>query len=163
MTATGLADAAALILAGIFAWAGVAKFIGRTATTASFEALGLVAPGVLVVVVPLVELSAAVLLVLVAPVGAALALFLLVCFTVVLLRAMRSGLRVDCACFGAVPGREITPVDVVRNIGLAIMCQFAMFGGSPIGIEPVPLAVAAVVVVIGWASLRAARGAPGDA
>lgn len=157
MTASGLADAAAIGLAVVFAWAAILKLVGRSATVDSFAALGLIAPATLATVVPLVELGAAVLLIVVAPVGAAVALFLLVAFCVVLARALRSGLRVSCACFGATPDRPITPLDIVRNVGLGLLCQLAMFGRSPVEPDVVSLVVVAAVMGIGWVTLRSAR------
>ena len=49
---------AALVLAGLFAWAGVAKLGARRRTTRTFRALGLPAPEALAVAVPIVEWSA---------------------------------------------------------------------------------------------------------
>lgn len=157
MTPAGLADASAIGLAAVFSWAAVVKLLGRSATEQSFIELGLVAPRVLSIVVPMIELSAAGLLLAVAPVGAALALFLLVAFCVVLASAIRSGLVVGCACFGATPDHPVGPLDIVRNVGLALMCQLAIFGRSPVRPELVSLAVTAGVMIVGWATLRRAR------
>lgn len=162
MTASGLADAAAIGLAVVFAWAAVLKLVSRSATIESFTELGLIAPSTLAVVVPVVELSAAAMLIVVAPVGAAVALFLLVAFCVVLARALRSGLRVSCACFGAPPDHPITPLDIVRNVGLGLLCQLAIFGRSPVEPHAVSLLVVAAAMGIGWATLRSARARVGS-
>jgi len=154
-----LADATALVLAVIFGWAAVAKLITHPSTRESFTELGLVAPRALSFVVPAAELVTAILLVVAAPVGAAAAIFLLVCFTVILARALRSGMRVSCSCFGAAAGSDVSVVDVARNLGLAMLCQLALFARSPIRVELIPLAVVSGIVVIGWCSLRLARRA----
>ena len=157
MTPAGLADAAAIGLAVVFAWAAALKVISRAATVSSFVGLGLVAPRALALAVPALELIAAALLIAVPPVGAALALFLLVVFCVVLARALRSGLRVSCACFGATPDQPISPLDIVRNVGLALLCQLAIFGRSPVQPQWASIAVIAGVMGVAWMSLRSAR------
>jgi hypothetical protein len=152
-----LADATALALAVIFGWAAVAKLITHRSTRESFSELGLVAPRALSFVVPAAELVTAILLVVAAPVGAATAIFLLVSFTVILARALRSGLSVSCSCFGATAGSDVSVIDVVRNAGLAVLCQLALFARTPIQVGLVGVAVVSGVVLIGWWSLRVAR------
>lgn len=152
-----LADAAALALAVIFGWAALAKLINHRSTRESFDELGLVAPRALSFVVPAAEMLTGILLVVAAPVGAVAAIFLLVCFTVILARALRSGLRVSCSCFGATARNDVSGVDLVRNVGLAMLCQLALFARSPIQVEPIAVAAVTAVVAIGWWSLRVAR------
>ena len=116
--------AAAILLAVVFAWSAIAKATDLSETSLGFAALGLRAPERLAVVVPALEMLTAGLLVVAPPVGGTLALFLLVAFTVVLIDLLRRGLRVSCACFGAVSSHEVRWLDVCRNavlIGLALL------------------------------------------
>lgn len=158
MSGDAAASAAALILAVSFAWAGLAKLVSLAATGESFAELGLIAPVLLARVVPAVELAAAVLLVRWPVVGGAVALFLLVGFTVVLVRALGSGLVVSCACFGATTDREISPLDIARNVGFAILAQFALFAAWPLAFDAASWGLVALLVGVGALSLRSARG-----
>jgi len=123
---TDLARVAAMVLAGVFAWAGVAKLWNRQATSRSFAGLGLPAPASLALVVPATELGVASALVAVPPLGAWAALALLVVFTVVIIRALATGVTVPCACFGSArSARAVSSVDVVRNACLAAAAVLA--------------------------------------
>jgi uncharacterized membrane protein YphA (DoxX/SURF4 family) len=157
VTPEGVASAAAIGLAVVLAWAAVAKVANRRATVESFTELGLVAPSALVWAVAVAELVAAVLLVLVPVAGAALAVVLLVAFTVVLFRALRSGLVVGCACFGAVSDRSISPLDLARNVGLVLAAHFAFAAPSPVRPDLGGVVLVAAVGLLGAWSLRTAR------
>ena len=119
------AFAAAWTLALVFVWSALAK-IGRPAETAEgFTELGLRDPATMAKVVPVVEVGAALLLLVARPVGAVLSFGLLVAFSVVLARVLRSGLHVRCACFGAVSSREVSPRDLLRNAALMALALVA--------------------------------------
>lgn len=157
MTPGGVASAAAIAVALVFAWSAVAKLATRARTVESFTELGLVAPSALVPLVVVAELAAAALLVLVPVVGAMVGVFLLVAFSVVLLRALRTGLVVSCACFGATSDRAVSPLDLARNLGLLIACQFAFFAPSPVEPDLWGIVAVAAVGLIATATLRSAR------
>lgn len=157
MTPEALSSAAAIAVAIALAWAAVAKLVTRGETVRSFSELGLVAPHVLVPVVAGAELVTAGLLVGVPVVGAVIAIFLLIAFTVVLVRAIRDGLVVSCACFGGTAEQEVSPVDVARNAGLLLLCQVALFAPTPARPTLASAALIAGVVLVGALSLRSAR------
>ncbi len=157
MTPDGVASAAAIAVAFVFAWSAVAKLATRSRTVESFTELGLVAPSVLVPLVAAAELSAAVLLVVLPVVGAMVGVFLLVAFSVVLLRALRTGLVLSCACFGATSDRAVSPLDLARNLGLLIACQFAFFAPSPVEPDLRGVAAVAAVGLVAAVTLRSAR------
>jgi len=157
VTPQGLSSAAAIALAVVLAWAAVAKLTSREDTATSFRELGLVAPEALVLVVAGLELATAVLLVAVPVVGAVVAIFLLIAFSVVLLRALRDGLVVSCACFGGTAEHEVSPLDLARNFGLLLLCQVALFAPTPAEPTLAASGLVAAVVVLGGVSLRAAR------
>ena len=103
---------AALVLAGVLAWAGVAKLARPRTTAAAFAALGV--PGAQVV--PWVALVVAAALVAWPSGGGWAAAVLLSAFAAVLVRAWRRG--VGCACFGGAPSQPAGMREVVRNLGL---------------------------------------------
>jgi uncharacterized membrane protein YphA (DoxX/SURF4 family) len=147
---TDLAGASALVLAAVFVWAAAAKATDRSATTASFRGLGLPVPSTLSVLVPIIETAVAVGLV-AAPASAAwAAVILLVAFSVVVARAVASGVDVSCACFGSGPGAEsgraVSVVELVRNAGLAGLGIVAT--GAAAGIARWPGLPALVIVTV---------------
>lgn len=148
-----LGQAAALVLAGVFAWAGVAKARQPGPTAASFDGLGLPRPRALARVVPAVELGVAVAMV-VAPVPAAwAALVLLAAFSVVLIRAVARGATVTCACFGGGSGagadtRPVSSLELVRNGGLGGLALVASGAGGGTALWPsLPASVIVTVLV----------------
>lgn len=139
--------AAAGALAATFAWAGAAK-LGRPAETAeAFSDLGLPRPAALAQAVPAVELLLAVALLAAPGAGAAVALVFLGAFCVVLVRALRRGVEVRCACFGQAGGPPLSWVDLVRNGLLGLLAAYALTAG----LEPrLPSLVAVAAVAIEW-------------
>jgi len=137
-----IAYSAAIGLAVVFSWAGVAKLARPRRTRRSFRALGVPAP--LARVVPLVEIALAIALVAVPRIGGALAAILLGAFTVVLRRA---GEGVNCACFGGTA--TATPTSIARNVALALAAGVAATS------SPVVPGFAAATVATGVALLAA--------
>lgn len=138
---------AALLLASVFAWAGLAKLRAPAATTFSFAGLGLPHPRALARALPWVELALAVSLVWQPRAGSAAALVLLGVFSVVLARARARGVRAGCACFGG--GRPGTPLSgaLLRNALLA-MAAVAGLGGQRGWVDvPAVVAVGTAAVV----------------
>jgi uncharacterized membrane protein YphA (DoxX/SURF4 family) len=117
---------AALVLAGVFAVAGLAKLRRPAATGTTFRALGLPVPGVLARLVPATELGLAGALVLRPRAGGLVALAVLAAFTVVLAVAVRRGSAVRCGCFGSAGGDPVGPADLVRNALLAVLALAAV-------------------------------------
>lgn len=125
-----LGMAGAVVLAAVFAWAGAAK-LGRLADTAAgFADLGLPWSSALARGMPVLELSLAVLLLVVPGVGGGVALLLLGGFSAVLLRALRRGVVVRCACFGRGDGPLLSWVEVLRNGLLGAPAVLALFAGT---------------------------------
>lgn len=150
-----LGMAAACVLALTFAWAGAAKLGRRAETAAGFAELGLGRPELLGRVVPMVELALAVALLAAPAAGAAVTLVLLAGFTTVLVRALRRGVEVRCACFGQAGGPPLSWVDLVRNGLLGALAVLALGAG----LEPrVPASVATAAVVLTAASSAALLG-----
>jgi uncharacterized membrane protein YphA (DoxX/SURF4 family) len=158
---TDLAAAAALVLAAVFAWAGVAKLRHAATTTASFTGLGLPAPAVLARAVPLIELVVGAGLVFAPAFAAWIALALLLAFTVVIGRAVTSGSTVSCACFGSGAGSEddrpVSALELVRNAGLGGLAIVA--GGAGAGAVSWPALPALVIVTVLVALARVAFAA----
>ena len=150
-----LGAAAAIALAVIFTWAGAAKIARPQSTAASFSALGLPYAATLALGVPIFELAAAALLIVVPVPGATVALLLLGAFSVVLAQALRAGVAAGCACFGSARTDPISPLDLVRNAMLGVLGVAALAASG----WPDPWAALAVfaLVLVGGAGLRVAR------
>lgn len=117
---------AALVLAAVFVRAGAAKLARPGPTAASFLALGVPIPAFMARAVPAAELVLAVVLI-AAPVAGGLAsLVLLASFTVLLARALASGLDVGCNCFGSASTEPVSRRDLVRNGFLAMLAAAAV-------------------------------------
>ncbi|MBW3615212.1 MAG: methylamine utilization protein MauE [Actinobacteria bacterium] len=127
---------AALALAGLLAWAAVAKLRRRRPTAESFLALGLPQPRALALAVPLVEAAVAAGLVLRPRVGAWPALALLVAFSAVIVRALAAGAGVPCACFGSTTERPVSARELVRNAVLAAFAVLATGAGPGWALSP---------------------------
>lgn len=147
-----LAQAAALVLAAVFAWAGVAKATARPATVSSFRGLGLPAPASLAVVVPAVELVLAAGLV-VAPAPASFAaLAVLLAFSAVIGRAVARGSTVGCACFGGgAEDRPVSVLELVRNGALGAVGIVASGAGAGSALWPSLPATVLVTVLVALA------------
>jgi len=106
----------AVVVAAVFVYAGVAKFV--TFNDWTFQARALGAPDPAVVLVPTAEVTLGVMLVggwwLTQTVIASI--LLLSAFTVLLLVRLRDEDRQPCSCFGATSQRPISWLDVLRNV-----------------------------------------------
>jgi uncharacterized membrane protein YphA (DoxX/SURF4 family) len=106
----------AVVVAAVFVYAGVAKFV--TFNNWTFQARALGAPDPAVVLVPVAEITLGVMLVggwwLTQTVIAGI--LLLGSFTVLLLVRLRDEERQPCSCFGATSQRPISWLDVLRNV-----------------------------------------------
>lgn len=127
----GFGYVCAVVLAAVFVRAGTAKLARLDQTEVSFAGLRLPAAGLLARLVPVVELTLAVLLVAFPPLGGVASLIILVVFTAVLLPAIASGVQVSCSCFGAARADPVSRVDLVRNVLLAGLAVTAVFTSAP--------------------------------
>ena len=112
-----------LLLAAVFAVAGVAKLRDREGTRRSLGEFGVPATfrGFGALALPVAELGAAALLV---PeptvrIGALLALALLLVFVAAVARSLARGEQPDCNCFGGVHSAPVSQLTLVRNLALA--------------------------------------------
>ena len=139
----------ACALAGVFVIAAAAKFRDNNETRSGFRALGVPAPALSATCVPAAEVAVSATLVLLPWVGAAVALGLLVLFTVFLAGRLRAGVSVPCNCFGSAGTAPLSIRDLFRNAMLAAGCVLV------VALEPQPnvwlagvMAVIAVTAVV---------------
>lgn len=154
----GLGYAAAVLLAVVFVVAGLAKLLRPRRTATAFALLGLPAPRLFALVVPLAELLVAATLLAAPDVGGVAALVALSFFTTLVAVRLRRGERVPCGCFGAANPAPLTGADVVRNLLLAGLAVGAILQGRPEAPTTEAWIAAAVAAVQGWivvGSLRA--------
>ena len=143
-------------LAVLLVWAAVAKARQPDFTRDSFARMGIRWPEAFASGVPVVEGVVAILVVVSPPVGGAAAFGLLVAFTIVLVRVIRSGSHAGCACFGSPRSAPVSWVDVARNGGLLVLSLFAMMPSSAGWPGVGPLAVVGAFLVAGGFMLEAA-------
>jgi thiol-disulfide isomerase/thioredoxin len=164
-----------LLLAGVFAVAGLAKLADRAGARDAATGFGLPArlTGAVAVGLPLAELATAAALVpaATATAGAIGALVLLLTFCAAIANAMRQGRAPDCHCFGTLHSAPAGPATLARNAGLAAAAAVVLAGtptsptdwlGELTAPERAAILVAAFAVVvaagsawIAWQLLRA--------
>lgn len=154
----GLGYACALVLAGVFVRAGVAKAVRPAETAAGFVALGVPASPVTARIVPVVELALAAILLAAPRAGGVAALVLLAAFTAFVGRTLRRGLAVPCNCFGAARAEPVSRVDLLRNLLLGGLAVAALLPSEPVLPEPGEALAALAAAGAGFAAFRAARG-----
>ncbi len=125
MAAVGLV--ASIALGVVFLVSGGSKLAAGPAWPQQAQALG--APRFVVPALPWIELVLGAVLVmqLVPTVAAAVALAVLVAFTVLILRRLAEGRHPPCACFGAWSSRPLGRGHVVRNVGFIALAAVALF------------------------------------
>src|SRR4051812_31001178 len=122
-----------ILLAAVFATASVGKFLdlegSRTAVRDFGVPTGLAR--VVGVALPIVEMAAAILLVLhpTVIVGAALTLVLLLGFIGGIANALRHGVAPNCHCFGQIHSEPAGPSTLIRNGILAALSLFVLIAG----------------------------------
>jgi uncharacterized membrane protein YphA (DoxX/SURF4 family) len=150
VTASGLGYTAAVVVAAVFAVAGTAKLRDVEGTARDFEQLGMPQAELFARLVPLTELAVALLL-LVVPVGGAIAaLVTLAFFTTFLVGRLRAGVQAPCACFGGSTRAPLSGLEIGRNIGLMVLAAAALAADRPV--RPT---VGDLVVVLGITGLGA--------
>jgi uncharacterized membrane protein YphA (DoxX/SURF4 family) len=120
--------ALALALAVLFAWAGAAKLVDAAGTRTTMAALGVPAPRVVALALPVIELAVAAALVVEPAVGAVAAIATLAAFTVFLVGRIRAGVTVPCRCFGAASTAPVGWATVARNGALAAVAVAVLAG-----------------------------------
>lgn len=161
---TGVATAAGVALAAVFAWAGLAKLARPARTRSAFRDLALPAPALLARAVPATEVALAALLASRPRAGGAAVLALLALFSAFLGRRLARGATgVGCGCFGSARRGALAPVELVRN-GLLALLAVAALGAVRPAVPPLPAAVtvstavAVGLVILALVDLRAATG-----
>jgi len=122
-----LANIAAIVVGAVFVYAGVAKALSGREWPRAASRLGV--PRVIAVAVMLAEIAIGLGMVLgdlwrdyFLLAGA----LLLVAFTALLAKHLRSGNRPPCACFGGASQRPIGARDMVRNVSLLVVVVIAI-------------------------------------
>src|SRR4051794_10712615 len=121
---------ARLVLAGVFAVAGVAKLLDREGSREGLEGFGvpknIAAPGS--IVLPVVEIAIAILLLPVATAWYAAigALVLLLAFIAGIAYNMSKGRAPDCHCFGSLHSEPAGWSTLIRNGVLAVVALFVI-------------------------------------
>lgn len=136
---SGVATLCIILLAVIFAWSALAKLRRPGATVAAFTELRLPIARVAARLVPLVEIGLVVVLLAAPRFGAALAIVLLISFTLVLLPTVIASTSavapVSCGCFGTASTAPISWVEIARN-GLLISASLVAALASPSSLLP---------------------------
>lgn len=128
---------ARLILAAVFAVAGVGKLMDIPGSIKATQGFGI--PERLArpigTLLPFLELLAAILLIPVstALAGAVLALALLTAFLAGMVNSLRKGEAPDCHCFGQIHSEPVGPRTIIRNAVLAALAIVVLFGGTSPG------------------------------
>jgi len=156
--------AARLLLALVFAVAGVAKLLDLEGSREALRGFGVAdrLARVLGALVPLAELSVAVALVFhpTALWGAVGAFVLLATFSAGIANALRRGRKPDCHCFGQLHSAPAGRETLARNIGLAALAGFvAVEGPGPSAADWVADRTPAELVAIGTATAAIALAA----
>ncbi len=126
-----LGSAAALLLAGVFAWAGAVKLVSPVRTTTAFHDLGVPVPALLARAVPVAELAISAALIVAPRTGAGAALVALIVFTAIVLHALRQGRHAGCGCFGAATSSdELSYVEPARNLFLGLAAVAALWAAE---------------------------------
>lgn len=131
------ATAARLILAGVFAVAGLAKIGDPAASVRAVRAYELLPDGLETLVgrgLPALEVALAVALLLGVALraGAAIAAVLLTAFTIGVASAAARGLQIDCGCFGGGGATEDPKyaMEIARDLGLLALALGLLWVGS---------------------------------
>jgi hypothetical protein len=145
----GLGYAAAIALAILLAVAAIAKLLAPEETERSFAALGVPNPASAARFVPLPEIVAAGLLLVVPAIGGIASLMLLAFFSTFVVTRLRAGVAAPCACFGTASSSPLSWLTLARNGALALLALAALAAPRPVmpSLLDVGVVVAYVVVV----------------
>jgi uncharacterized membrane protein YphA (DoxX/SURF4 family)/thiol-disulfide isomerase/thioredoxin len=130
---SGVLLAIRVLLALVLAVAGAGKLADRAGAREAVTGFGVPEPLAAPVanLLPLVELAKAILLIpsVTQPIGAALALALMLAFSATIARSIARGEAPDCHCFGALHSEPAGPRTLVRNLLLSAGAAVALAGG----------------------------------
>jgi thiol-disulfide isomerase/thioredoxin/uncharacterized membrane protein YphA (DoxX/SURF4 family) len=153
--------AAQLLLAAVFALAGVSKLLDVNGSRRAMAEFGLPrrAASVAGLLLPLAELAIATGLVLHATArwAAVAAFLLLAAFIGGIANAMLRGRAPDCNCFGQVHSAPAGRLTLARNAVLAVLAAFVVVGGPAPAVDawvPVAIGVAVTAVAVAAWALR---------
>ena len=131
-----------LLLACVFAFAGVAKLRDRNGTWSMLRAfgVGIVASDILAPVLPWIEIVTALALVLTssARIGAFAALILLAVFSAAIAFNLANGRRPECRCFGNVGAEPVGPATIARNAVFAMLAVVTIIA-PPSRMDPIAM------------------------
>lgn len=156
-------EATRMLLAGVFATAGVAKLLDNPGTRQGMKDFGAPASFAvpLAVLIPLTELTVAAMLFVPSSArwGAVGALCLLAVFTAAIANALAHGRTADCHCFGQLHSSRASWRTVARNIALGFLTGLVLTGAEHENdARAVLVATAALLLaVLGGASLLSLR------
>jgi len=145
MSLAGVGYAAALALALLLVIAAIAKFLTPQQTAQSFTALGVPNAASAARFVPLPEMAAASLLVIVPAVGGIATLMLLAFFSTFVVTRLRAGIAAPCACFGAASTSPLSWLTLGRNGAMALMAI-----ASLATVHPVRPSLVDALLVVGY-------------
>ncbi|CAN5488668.1 DoxX family membrane protein [soil metagenome] len=138
-----------LFIGGYFSFAAVEKIIDPLVFATSIDNYHLMPSSlvnVFALVIPWLELLCGLMLIVGYKVrtNATLCGAMTLMFTIAVAWAVMQGLKIDCGCFGAKGGEEVSWIKVLQNTGLLAMCVFMV------------LFPTSVVTVDGWMEQRRA-------
>lgn len=159
----GIASTMATLLAAVFLFAAVGKFLAPQATVRDFDALGVPFASTSARLVPAGEILVAFALLTAPRLGSVLAAATLMGFTAVLLRVLATGREVSCGCLGSLwnrgsqepgqgdSGNPVSALTIARNGVLMAMAGTAAL--TPSVIIPDFASIAASTTLLGAAAL----------
>lgn len=153
MSLSGLGYSAAIVLAVMFAVAALTKLRDRDGTAASFATLGVPNPTSAAKFLPLPELTAAALLIVVPFVGGLVVLVLLALFTTFVVGRLRAGVVAPCACFGNASSQPLSWVTVARNVLMGALAVLTLAATRPTLPTPAELGLVVAATVVGYTLL----------
>ncbi len=128
-----------LALAGIFALAGVAKFLDLEGSEKAFKEFGVPAsiakPSSIALSVFEIVIAGMFLFTTTSWIAAICALFLLVLFIGQMIYQMAKGNAPDCHCFGQIHSEPVGKTSVIRNAIFAVPAAFLVFRGQSQGMS----------------------------
>jgi hypothetical protein len=160
---TGLGTVAAVVLALLFAMAGVGKLVRPRVTAAAMGALSVPAARRAARIVPVGELVLAGVLLWRPALGGLMAIGVLGGFSWFVADRLRRGVTAACGCFGGASDRALSPSALVRNGLLAGLAGAALAAPRPVvppleAVLVVTTAMAVAAVVLTLVDLRQVTG-----
>ena len=143
---TTVSSACALLLIAMFVVAAISKLTSPAQIRRSAVSLGV--PAWLAPLLAPLEIAVAFTIAIRPQIGAFFASLLLLSFTFLLARVVRSGATVTCGCFGAASNAPITSTTVVRNVGLLTLIWPTVFADRLTDLSKGPTVAQSVLVAV---------------